>query len=461
MREFSNQKVAVIGLQVEGQDSARFFTSEGADVTCCDRQTKEELGAVHESLANLGVKFQLGKEGYLHGLNDFDIVMRSPGISLELPEFKKRLEKGLPISSNTKLFLELCEAPIVGVTGTKGKGTTSTLIYEMIKKEGLEAHLGGNVGVPLLSRVREIAKEEKVVLEMSSFQLEDCERSPHVSVVLRITQDHLQNTDALASNFHADKEAYVQAKTAIVRYQKEGDVVICNAEDEVSMSFAKLTPATLLTFSRGNAAADAWVEDGRVYVTWQGKKEMICAADEIQLRGIHNLENIAAATLAALSMGVSLDAVRAGAREFKGLPHRLELVRTVHGVSYYDDSFSTVPETAIAAVEAFSEPAVLILGGSEKGSDFSELGKVVSDSKVHTVIAIGKMTQRIVDALTHAGYRGNLITGKKNMTEIVTAAAEHAKQGDVVLLSPACASFDMFKNYKDRGAQFNHEVSLL
>jgi UDP-N-acetylmuramoylalanine--D-glutamate ligase len=411
----------------------------------------EQLGDTYEELAPLAEGFQLGKE-YLKNLERFDVVVRTPGMSLRLPQLR-----GRELTSSTKLFFSLCPAPIIGVTGTKGKGTTSTLIAKMLEGAGKKVWLGGNVGTPLLSQVRSVQPSDTVVLELSSFQLEDCRQSPHIAVVLKITQEHLVNQDTLASNFHESREAYVEAKKSIVRYQKKSDVVILNADDPTSLSFAAETKAQILYFSRTDRSAAALVKDQTVYLG----KEKICSLGEMKMRGMHNLDNIAAAALAAHAAGVSSDAIRKAALAFEGLEHRLETVREARGVLYVNDSFSTVPETAIAAIESFHENIILVAGGSEKGSDFTALGKTIASRTVKTLVAVGLMAGRIVRAAKDAGYAGRIITGARSMHEIVSIASKEAEPGDVVLLSPACASFDMFKNYKERGKLFKHEVSLL
>lgn len=460
MQTFKNRLVAILGLSVEGIDSARFFHNEGARIWCCDRRTKEQLADTYVQLSAIADGFQLGA-GYLNNLARFDIVVRTPGMSLRLPELISLRNKGHEITSQTKLFFELCSAPIIGVTGTKGKGTTSTLISEMLKADGKTVWLGGNVGTPVLSKVRKIKPTDVVVLELSSFQLEDCRRSPSIAVVLRTTQEHLANQDTLASNFHESRAAYVEAKKSIVRYQKRTDTAILNADDPTSTSLASETPARIAYFSRSKQTTDAYVSGKTVYLNKGGKPRKICSLDEIKLRGIHNLDNIAAAALAADAAGASIEAIRRAALAFEGLEHRLETVREVDGVLYVNDSFSTVPETAIAAIESFDQPIILIAGGSEKGSDFTQLGITVAANPVKTLIAIGSMTQRIVTAVRDAGFTGRIITGARSMAEIVSFASREAAAGDVVLLSPACASFDMFKNYKERGKLFKHEVSLL
>lgn len=448
MSKYKNKKIAIVGLSVEGRDSVAFFRRQQADITVCDRRTLD----VPE-----GVKVQFGPQ-YLSNLDRFDIIVRTPGMNLQTREFQTL---GRKLTSLTKIFFDECPAPIIGVTGTKGKGTTATLIYEMLKAAGKEVWLGGNVGTPLLSKVHEIQPSDVVVLELSSFQLEDLTRSPHVAVVLKTTEDHLANFDPLATNFHQTKEAYVHAKSSIVRYQKSRDYLVYNVDDLTSSSFQNLSNAVSYSFSRNGTDKDAFVQKHKVFVRWEGNNHLICSSDDIHLIGDHNLENIAAASLAASIVGASITAIRSATRAFKGLEHRLEFVRNLEGVSYYNDSFSTVPETTIAAIESFQKPIILILGGSEKGSDFQQLGKVIAKSNVKSIIVVGAMTKRILEAVKKTRYSGDIVTGLDSMHAIVAQARERAAAGDVVLLSPACASFDMFQNYKQRGNLFKQEVLSL
>jgi len=460
MSRFKGKTVAVVGISVEGKDTIDFFLHEECTVICCDRRTREELHDIVEMYKHTAVQFYFG-DAYLSPLRSVDIIVRTPGMLLNMKEFDMARKQGIEITSATQLFFELCPCPIIGVTGTKGKGTTSTLIYEMIKEEGIVAHLGGNVGVPLLSKVRSLANTDWVVFELSSFQLEDLTISPHIAVVLRITQDHLANFDANATNFHLSRAEYVEAKSHIVRYQKQEDVAILNSGDETASSFAAYTPGKILRFDRYSAKADCFVDNHTVRLIENQNEIIICTSDSVKIRGDHNLENIAAAVLAARTAGVSISSIKNVTSNFEGLEHRLEFVRTVDTVSYYNDSFSTIPETTIAAIESFSEPKVLILGGSEKKSDFTEMGEYIASHNVIGVVVIGQMTERIVAALKQADFKGKMITGCQSMHDIVMKARQLAIPGSVVLLTPACASFGMFTNYKERGKQFKHEVFAL
>lgn len=462
MTRFAGKTVAIVGFSVEGKDTIDFFLHEDCKIVCCDRRRKEELAeriALYETKGTK-VTFFCGPS-YLDGLQNADVIVRTPGMNPRTPELVEAQRRGVELTSATKLFFELCPASIIGVTGTKGKGTTSTLVYEVLRASGKTVYLGGNVGIPLLSLVPSMQKTDWVVYELSSFQLEDMTQSPHVAVVLRITQDHLANFDQNASNFHETRDAYVAAKSQIVRHQKAEDIVVLNAGDHTSKSFSQLTPARKYYFDRFSDNADCFVRDHSVYLREGGIEKEVARADSVKLRGDHNLENIAAATLVCRSIGISLDVIKETARTFDGLEHRLEFVRTLHGVSYYDDSFSTIPETTIAAIEAFTEPKVLILGGSEKKSDFSQMGRKISETNVIGVVVVGDMTDRITEALGKAKFRGTIVTGCTNMRDMVKKAQKMAPVGSVVILSPACASFGLFTNYKDRGKQFKHEVLSL
>ncbi len=449
-----------MGLSLEGIDAVKFLVAEGAEVVCCDRRTAAQLGENYQMLKAYPVKFHLGRT-YLSGLENFAQVVRSPGVSPRLPELVAYQKKQRPLTSVTKLFFTHCLAPIIGVTGTKGKGTTSTLIANILETAGQRVFLGGNVGRPLLSEVRKIKKTDRVILELSSFQLEDMSVSPQIAVVLRITQDHLANHDKLASNYHETRETYVSAKQAIVAFQKPTDWAVLNKDCQVNRKYSQLTKARKLWFSRDTQKADAFVSGHEVFMRRSGQAIRVCAAQDIKLRGDHNLENIAAAALTANICGASLEVIQKVAHEFPGLVHRLEQVGVVGGVEYYNDSFSTVPETTIAAIASFSQPIILIAGGSEKGSDFRQMGEKIAQSTVKVLLAIGDMTDRIVAATQAAGFKGKIITGLKTMPEIVATASANAKSADIVLLSPAAASFDMFKNYKERGTQFKNEVAKL
>lgn len=457
---FIDKKIAVLGLSTEGQDTIKFFLQEGANVSGRDRRNADDLGETYASLLRLGVDLQLGTK-YLKNLEDFDLIVRTPGMALWLPELQEAYAEGITITSQTKLFFDLCPCPIVGVTGTKGKGTTTTLIGEILKASGITAYVGGNVGKPLLSQVNLMMPKDIVVLELSSFQLEDLHKSPHVAVVLNVTQDHLANADPLSTNFHHSRKEYIDAKLNIVNFQKKDDYLVVNADYETSRLFIQHTKAVVYEFSRWKETEGVFVKNNDLIIRFMmGKHEVICRTQELQLRGSHNWENITAAIVSATLVGAKLDAIKRIVPAFRGLEHRLEFVAKKIGVAYYNDSFSTTPETAIAAIKAFTEPIILIAGGSEKGSDYSELGRTIKESKVKALLLIGETAPKIEKAIVEQGGNQNkqIIRNLTNMEEIVKAAQSLTRPGDVVLLSPACASFGMFKNYKERGQLFKRYV---
>ena len=404
------RKVAILGYGIEGQDAEKYFKALGNEVAILD------------------VKFD---ENYLKNLNDFDVIVRSPGVYRYLPEIIKAEESGVEITSSLKVFFDKCPGKIIGVTGTKGKGTTSTLIYEILKQAGKDVYLVGNIGKPYLGLLPKLTGNSIVVMELSSFQLIDLTKSPHIAVVLNITLDHM--------DWHKDKEEYIEAKKNIVRHQIKGDYAVINSEYDVPRSFSKLTRGKVVLFNRKDLESKY--------------------KERLLLRGEHNLENIAAAVCIAKIIGVDEGVILPSVRSFKGLEHRLELVDTVRGVTFYNDSFATSQQPTIAAINSFTEPETLILGGSDKGLDFGELREAIEKrTNIKNLILIGDIGARIGE-----GIQGKNIVnlGKTPMTGIVQKAFEITPKGGVVILSPAAASFDMFENYKDRGMQFKKAVKSL
>ncbi len=472
---FSGKKIAVLGAAVEGVSSALYLAKHGAVVTLLDQNEKIEKEILNQvesqrnPVAN-GVRDDMhqrmitciGGKDYLEGLEKYDIVVRSPGIKQNLPQLIAAEEKGVKITSQTILFFENSPAPIIGVTGTKGKGTTSSLIYEMLKEQSLDVYLGGNIGVPPFTFLDNLTPSSWVVLELSSFQLEDMQQSPHIAVMLMVTSDHLGADTTGTQNYHADINEYVEAKRNIVRWQTPTDYAVLNRDYPAAHESDIYTDGKVFQVSREREAAGegCFVRNGMIVVRRDGKEQEIMSADEILLPGKHNWENVCAAVMAASLAGVSKTAMVSVLRTFKGLEHRLELVKEVRGVKYYDDSFSTTPETAMAAIDSFDGPEILILGGSSKGSDFTALGTMVSlRPNIRAVIGIGKEWERIKEHITNKEL--NMVEGLQSMAEVVKTASQLAQPGDIVLLSPACASFGMFKNYKERGEQFKQAVRQL
>ena len=443
--DLKNKKIAVLGLGIEGEDVCRYLISRGVkNITVFDQKT---LGDLKDKINELRItNYELGPSYLKKGLGGFDIIFRSPAFRLSLPEIVEAKNSGAIITSATKLFFDLCPAKIIGVTGTKGKGTTSTLIYKILKRAGKKVFLAGNIGEPMLALLPKLDEEGWVILELSSFQLQDMEKSPHIAVVLFIAPEHL--------DYHSSFEEYIRAKANIVYWQKKSDFAVLNADNQTSSSFGSLTPAKVYYFSREKKVNGGFTKDGQIYLF----DKLIGPTNKLQILGVHNWENICAASVASFLAGADLNSIKKVVFSFKGLEHRLEFVGEVAGIKFYNDSFSTTPETTIAAIKVFSQPIILIAGGSEKGSDYTQLGKEISQSKVKTLILIGKTAQKIKKSVQKAGFRRKIIYKPGEMKEIVERAFAEAKRGDVVLLSPACASFDMFKNYKDRGWQFKKYV---
>jgi len=453
--EFKGKKIAVLGTGIEGLSSAKFLKEAGALVTLLDQKNQDQLTADTIMAArSLNLDVYWGAN-YLTFLNQFEIIVRTPSIRPDLPTLSLAKGHGALVTSNTQIFFDLCPCPIIGVTGTKGKGTTSTLIYEILKKEGKSVFLGGNIGNPPLDFLAQLKPSDLVVLELSSFQLFDLTKSPQVAVVLMVTSEHL--------DWHKDATEYKEAKFNIVRNQRPEDFAIVNIDYQVSREFLQVGQGQKISVSsHSTLESGVYLKNEFVYRNF-GKEEKVVEIEKVGLIGPHNLENVVAAVGAASALSVSVDSISQAIQEFKGLEHRLELVREEAGVKFYNDSFSTTPETAIAAIKSFQDREILILGGSDKGSDYTELGRtIVSAQNVKALVLIGQMGSKIKLAVEAAGsFSGKILEGAKNMEEIVTQAKSVAQSGDVVLLSPACASFDMFPNYKERGRQFKEVVNSI
>ncbi len=467
------KKVAVLGLGLENLSLTDYLVNKGEHVTVCDRRTAEQLGERFQRLAALGVKFRLGQD-YLDGLEDFRVLYRSPGLPLFQPELVQAREQGVEITSAMRFFFTLCPCPIIGVTGTKGKGTTSTLIHRMLvpaqHRRGARAYLGGNIGVAPFSFLPALSPADLVVLELSSFQLEDMENSVDIAVVTNITEDHMTPADPHNPNYHRTREDYIQAKTNLFRHQARSGITILNHDDVTCRSLARLVPGELLLYGSTPQTKGAWYEpvaggEYKIYWNLAGVKEELIASNRIKLRGKHNLLNIAAAALAAGKAGADRETITRAIAEYNGLEHRLEYVTTIDGVQYFDDSFATAPEPTIVALRAFSEPVILIAGGVDKGADYLTLAEEIIASSVKAVVLIGKMGPVLREIITRLGLEKGrmplLVEGGVEMETIVGVARSLAQPGDVVLLSPACASFDLFKNYKERGLLFKLAVGAL
>lgn len=431
-------KIAILGFDVEGRASYDYFAAQGGhELVIHDQKPDLEVPA--------GVTAVVG-EGYLDDLDGYDLVVRTAG----LPP-KKILAKNpgieYKITTVVNEFLKACPTTnVIGVTGTKGKGTTSTLITKMLEAAGKEVYLGGNIGTPPLTFLNKLSNDSWVVLELSSFQLIDLKYSPHIAVCLMVVPEHL--------DWHDDTQHYFDSKTPLFAYQSAADIAIYYADNETSKKIASAGSGVKIPYY---APPGAFIESDAIVIDGQ----TICRTDELKLPGKHNWQNACAAVTAVWQVSQDVSAMHSVLTSFASLEHRLELVREVDGVRYYDDSYGTSPETAEVAIEAFEQPQILILGGRSKGLPFDGLAKAVAASgKVKKVIAIGETGPEIAAKLRQNGYQ-DIIEGGQTIDEIVTQASEVAEPGDIVLLSTACTSFDMFNNYKDRGEQFKRAVQAL
>jgi len=451
--DFDGKKIAVIGAGLEGLSSAEFFSKQGACVFVLDQKGEGEIEKEKlEKITQFAKKF-IGGSDYLKNLSGYDLIVRSPGIRRDLPEIIAAEKKGVSITSQTKLFFDLCPGKIIGVTGTKGKGTTSSLIYDILKGDSSEVFLAGNIGKPPLDLIDGISEKSLVVLELSSFQLIDLEKSPHIAVVLMITSDHL--------DWHESSEEYAEAKESIVKFQREDDFAVINADFEKSKRIGNLSKAKKYYFStKSKVERGTFVENDRIFIAGDTLMEVL-NTQEVKIPGEHNLQNITAAITVADVLGVQIEKIKDAVKAFKGLPHRLEFVGDKNGISFYNDSASTNPETAVVAIRSFENPKILILGGSSKNSDFKELGKIIAAENVKAVILVGEEAKRIKQSIKEANFKGQLVEGVGQMRDIVSKAFELAGDGDIVILSPACASFDQYKNYSDRGEKFKLVISEL
>jgi UDP-N-acetylmuramoylalanine--D-glutamate ligase len=426
-------KIAIAGFGVEGKSSYAYFLKKGNDITILDE--RPEVDDLPE-----GARVLLGADVF-QNLSDYDMVIRSPGLA------PAKLSGAKKVWSATNEFFAQCPAPIVGVTGTKGKGTTSSLTAAILREAGRTVHLLGNIGVPSLDVLENIREDDIVVYEMSSFQLWDIERSPHVAVILMIEPDHL--------NVHAGFDDYVLAKGNIAAHQHADDVVIYHPTNADSARAAEQSAGTRMRYMTPEAS---YVKENVVMMG----ETIICPTNKVGLTGAYNLENVCAAVSAAWQFTQNAASFARAIEGFKGLEHRLEYVATKRDIMFYNDSFSSAPTATMAAVTAFEQPIVLIVGGFDKGVDLTPLAeKIVATPAIEKVVVIGQVRDQISTAFTRLGFTRFDSTGETDMQKIVDLATGYAPEGGVVLLSPGCASFDMFKNFYERGKLFKQAVKEL
>lgn len=443
--------VAVIGIGVSNTPLLRLLLREGIAVTACDRSDRAKLGALAEELEAAGAVLRLG-DGYLQGL-DQDVIFRTPGLRPDVPELEAARARGSVITSEMEAFFRVCPCPIIAVTGSDGKTTTTTIIAELLRAAGHTVHVGGNIGHPLLAEADTIRPTDWAVLELSSFQLMTMTHSPHIAVVTNLAPNHL--------DVHKSMEEYIWAKENIFRHQQPGDIAVFNLDNAITRELSAHAPGRALYFSRREEPENGVFLRGNAVISRRdGREHQIMTTEDIRLPGVHNVENYMAA-IAAVDGLVPDDVIRTFARAFNGVEHRIELVRTWHGVRFYNDSIASSPSRTIAGLRSFKEKVILIAGGYDKHIPFDVLGPEVVEH-VKLLILCGATADKIRAAVEQApGYRPGHpeILDVTPFQRAVETARDRAVPGDVVTLSPACAAFDQFKNFMERGKTFKSIVN--
>lgn len=448
--DIHGKRVAICGIGRNNTPVVKQFLAHGAIVTACDRRTRDQLGEeAATELEALGATLSLG-EDYLACVTDMDMILRTPGMKPYLPPFEAAREKGIPVTSEMELFFELCPAPIYAVTGSDGKTTTTTIIAGLLRAAGKTVHLGGNIGRPLLPDIDAVQESDAAVVEISSFQLTMMTQSPHVAVVTNVAPNHL--------DWHTDMQEYIDAKKNLVAFQTAADRAVLNADNAITASFAEAVAGECLRFSRRSAQEGAWLrEDSMLCVTKDGVTTSIVAAKDIRLPGVHNVENYLAA-FAAVWGEVPVEVMVRFAKEFGGVAHRCELVRERRGVKWYNDSIGTSPSRTIAGLKAFDRKVILIAGGYDKHIPYEPLGPVALET-VKLAILMGATAPAIEAAIRACGELPIARVG--SMEEAVETAARLSNEGDIVFMSPASASFDLYRNFEERGEHFRRCVEDL
>ena len=456
IQKFRGKKAAVVGIGVSNAPVIRFLVEAGASVVACDVKEESRLGAAYQDIAGLPIEFRLGR-GYLDGLREFDMMFPTPGMPLDLPELVEARRCGVWQSNEVGLFLDLCEAPVIGITGSDGKTTTTTLVGEVLRACGKQVFVGGNIGNPLLSEVFNITADSVVVLELSSFQLQPLRKSPHIGVILNLSPNHLDH--------HRSMDEYAEAKEGIFRYQGPSDYAVLNLDNSWTRSMGSKCPARCVFFSRREKVpGGVYVRGDEVIVDIEGAGRGVALSfDDIKVPGGHNIENFLAVAAVTALAGCDFEYLRSVARDFTGVENRIEFVAEKRGVKFYNDSSATAPSRSIAGIQSFAAPIVLIAGGSGKNLSFESLGEVIAE-RVKSTVLVGDTAHEIESAIRRAekklgrNVRTLVVDG---FDEAVHVAYSEASPGDVVLLSPACASFDLFSDYKARGERFKELVKCI
>lgn len=445
-----DKKVAVVGIGISNIPLIHFLVKLGAKVTAFDKKSEEELGSTAVEFKNKGIGLELG-ENYLNNLTGFEVVFKTPSMRVDNEALVKAKESGAYITSEMEEFIKYCPAKVFAITGSDGKTTTTTLVYNMLKGQGYKTWIGGNIGNPLFSKIEEMTKDDKVVLELSSFQLMTINECVDCALVTNLSPNHL--------DIHKDMNEYVDAKKNIFKYQEDTDLLVLNRDNSITNSFVKEAKGSVMQFSvKEEIKNGAYLKND--ILTILDKK--VCKREDVKLKGMHNVENLLAAFCMVLE-DVSIENMRNVATTFAGVEHRCEFVRDIEGVKYYNDSIASSPTRTIAGLKAFEKPVILIAGGYDKQIPFEPLAKEGYD-KIKKLILTGVTKEKIKMAFDKVAKdkKDNIdIYIVDGFEEAIYKAKEIAENGDIVTLSPACASFDMFANFEIRGNRFKEIVNNL
>ena len=459
---YSGKKVIVIGAARQGLAISRFLSNRGAQVVLTDARPEVDFASERASLADLPIEFAFGghPKSLLEGA---DLICVSGGVPLTIPFLVTAQNQGIKLTNDSQIFLEECPATVIGITGSAGKSTTTALVGLMVQKHfeiknsSHRAWVGGNIGNPLIDDLDKMDEDDIVVMELSSFQLELMTTSPQVAAVLNISPNHLDR--------HSSMQAYIEAKSHILRYQHQGDVAILNRDDEGSWNLLDQARTDVISFglkAPGHRENGTYVDKGQIMLQIGNDRLKLLPVEWINLRGEHNLYNVLAACAIAAGATISLPSIQLAIETFDGIPHRLELVRELNGVRWYNDSIATAPERTIAAINSFEEPIILLLGGRDKNLPWDKLAQLIR-KRVSRVVIFGEAGDLIAEALgpKKPGQAMRSVVRCATLQEAIKIAHNQAESGDVVLLSPGCTSYDAFKDFEERGQAFRQWVNEL
>ncbi len=446
--DLKNKNVLVVGLARSGVSAANLLFKSGAIVTATDGKGEGELSENIERLKK-GISLKLGGHDSVN-LEDIDLTVISPGVLWDSPFLDRIRKKGIKIISEVELAFQYLKAPFIAVTGTNGKTTTTTMTGEMLARGGRKVFVGGNIGNPLCEEALNDGRSELVLSEISTFQMEGIETfKPHISAILNITPDHLDR--------HRDMDEYIELKRRVFVNQDEGDYTILNMDDDITANLSKEGRGRKIFFSRLKEVENgAFVRKDNIFFKMDGREQRVCSLSDLRLIGVHNIENTLASVAISGLCGIPAKAMGEVISEFKGIKHRMEFVREIKGIKFINDSKGTNVGAAVKSLQSFNEPIILIAGGKDKGSDYSPMKNLIEE-RVKFLILIGDAKKKIAAALN--GFKNKIEA--VSLEDAVTEAFNRGSKGDVVLLSPACASFDMFRDYEDRGEQFKKIVKKI